>query len=111
MSYRTLALAALCSAALSACVVAPVGRPYGYAPGGEVVVADVAPPAPYVETLPPPPFAGAVWINGYWGWRGGRHVWVGGRYEHPRPGYVWSPHRWVQHDGSWHLEEGHWMRH
>jgi hypothetical protein len=111
MSYRTLALAALCSAALSACVVAPVGRPYGYAPGGEVVVADVAPPAPYVETLPPPPFAGAVWINGYWGWRGGRHVWVGGRYEHPRPGYTWSPHRWVQHDGRWHLEEGRWMRH
>jgi len=29
MSYRTLALAAACSAALSACVVAPVGRPYG----------------------------------------------------------------------------------
>ena len=75
MSYRTLAFAAACSAALSACVVAPIGRPYGaygpaYAPAGEVVV-DAAPPAPYYETLPPLPFAGAVWINGYWDWRGG----------------------------------------
>jgi hypothetical protein len=111
MSYRTFALAAVCSAALSACVVAPVGRPYGYAPTGEVVVADLAPPAPYVEAVPAPPFVGAVWINGYWGWRGGRHYWVPGRYEQGRPGYGWQPHRWVQHEGRWHLEEGRWMRH
>ena len=111
MSYRTLVLAAVCSAALSACVVAPVGRPYGgYAPTGEVMVTDVSPPAPYYETVPPPPFVGAVWIDGYWGWRGGRHVWIGGRYEQGRPGYGWQPHRWVQHDGRWHLEEGHWAR-
>jgi len=56
------------------------------------------------------PFAGALWINGYWGWQGGRHVWVGGRFEHPRPGYTWQPHRWVQHDNRWHLEGGRWMR-
>ena len=115
MSLRTLALAAACSAALSACVVAPVGRPYGaygpgYAPAGEVVVTDVAPPAPYYETVPAPPFVGAVWINGYWGWRGGRHAWVGGRWEQPRPGYAWQPHRWVRHDGRWHLEGGLWLR-
>ena len=115
MSYRTLALAVTCSAALSACVVAPVGRPYAaygpaYAPAGEVIVADVAPPAPYYETLPPPPFAGAVWLNGYWGWRGGRHVWVGGRYDHGRPGHEWQPHRWTQRDGRWHLHEGRWSR-
>ncbi|MEO5844349.1 MAG: hypothetical protein ABIQ33_05860 [Caldimonas sp.] len=119
MSYRTLALAAACSAALSACVVAPIGRPYGaygpaygpgYGPAGEVVVADVAPPAPYYEAAPAPPFAGALWIDGYWGWRGGRHAWVGGRYERARPGYAWQPHHWVQHDRRWHLREGHWAR-
>ena len=33
MSYRKLAIAALCCATLSACVVAPVGRPYGYGYG------------------------------------------------------------------------------
>ena len=118
MSYRTLALAAACSAALSACVVAPVGRPYGpygaygaaYGPAGEAIVTDVAPPAPYYETLPAPPFVGAVWINGYWDWHGGRHVWVGGHYDHGRPGYAWQPHRWTQRDGRWRLEQGHWAQ-
>ena len=78
----------------SADPTAPTGRPTRRP--AKSIVTDVAPPAPYYETLPAPPFAGAVWINGYWGWRGGRHVWVGGRYEHGRPGYAWQPHRWVQ---------------
>ena len=115
MSYRTLALAAACSAALSACVVAPVGRPHayqpGYAPAGEVIVTDVAPPAPYYETVPVAPYAGAVWINGYWGWRGGRHYWVPGRWDHPRPGYQWRSHAWVPHGpGRWQLQGGGWIR-
>jgi len=104
---KVIIVAALCAATLSACVIAPA-RPYGYAPEGGVVVADVAPPAPYVETVPLAPFLGAVWIGGYWGFRGGRHEWVPGRYEAPRPGYHWEPHRWVQHDGRWHLEGGAW---
>jgi hypothetical protein len=107
---KTTLAAALCAAALTACVVAPA-RPYAYGPGGgEVITADIAPPAPYVETIPVAPFVGAVWIGGYWGFRGGRHVWVPGRYEAPRPGYRWEPHRWVQHDGRWHLEGGAWRR-
>lgn len=114
MSIRKLAIAALCGASLSACVVAPVGHPYGYGygygAGGEVVVANVAPPAPYYEPIPPLPYAGAVWINGYWGWQGGHHAWVGGRYEPGRPGYAYEPHHWVQHDHHWQLEGGQWAR-
>ena len=110
LDLSRVALALACGAALSACVVAPVGRPYGYAPGAEVVIADIAPPAPYVEVVPAAPYAGAVWIYGYWGWRSGRHTWVGGRYEQARPGYFWQPHRWVARDGRWHLEGGAWMR-
>ena len=53
MSYRTLALAAACSAALSRLRRRPGRRPTGYgpayAPAGDVIVADVAPPAPYYE--------------------------------------------------------------
>lgn len=105
-----LALAVAGLSALSACVVTPVGRSYAYVPAGEVIIADVGPPAPYVEVVPVAPYAGAVWINGYWGWRGGRHYWVGGRYEQPRLGYGWAPHRWVQHDNRWHLEGGAWFR-
>jgi len=111
MPIRTLALAAVCSAALSACVVAPVARPYGYGPTGGVIVTDVAPPAPYYEPVPVAPYAGAVWIGGYWGWRGGRHAWVGGHYEPARPGHSWEPHRWHHRDGRWHFQEGHWRRH
>ena len=111
MSIPRLAACALFAAALSACVVAPAPRRAVYVePAGEVVITDRAPPAPHVEVVPAPPFVGAVWLNGYWGWRGGRHVWVGGRYEAPQPGYRWRPHRWVPYNGRWHLEGGGWAR-
>ena len=103
---------ALSALALSACVVAPYPRQGAYYAdaGGPVVVTDVAPPAPYVEVVPVMPFAGALWIGGYWGWSGGRHHWVSGRWEHPRAGYGWSPHRWEQRGGHWQLHPGGWVR-
>lgn len=119
----------LTASLLTACVVAPYpARRVVYsqpvpaypqaAPGygqpvpgdGDEAVVDVAPPAPYVEVVPTIPFAGALWIGGYWGWRGGRHAWVPGRWEHPRPGYGWRPHAWVQQGGHWHLRGGGWVR-
>jgi len=38
---------------------------------------------------------------------------VGGRWEAPRPGYRYVPHRWVQEGGGWRLHAGGWepMRH
>jgi hypothetical protein len=116
-------LALLCAGVtLAGCVVEPMGaRVYaggGYAPGGYVQgeayvpMADVeiAPPAPRVEVIGVAPFAGALWIGGYWGWQGGRHAWVGGRWEHPREGYRWEPHRWEAVNGRWHLREGGWRQ-
>jgi WXXGXW repeat (2 copies) len=122
------AIVVLCAASLSACVVAPYrghggyggdggGRGYGQPVpqvGGPYeqpgIVVDVAPPAPYVEVIPVLPFLGALWIAGYWGWRGGRHHWVPGRYERPRPGYGWNAHGWVNQGGRWHLHGGGWVR-
>jgi hypothetical protein len=121
----------LCVGSLSACVVAPYrgygdyggGRGYGQPipqvgqqpqPGGlyeqQGVIVDVAPPAPYVEVVPVLPFLGALWIAGFWGWHGGRHHWVPGRYERPRPGYSWNAHGWVQQGGRWHSRGGGWVR-
>ena len=109
---------------LSACVVAPYPRrvvytepvpaggpvpPVGYEQQPDVVV-DLAPPAPYVEVVPAIPFAGAIWVGGYWGWYGTRHQWVPGRWERPRAGYAWRPHAWVQIGGRWHLRGGGWVR-
>ena len=80
-SPRLLVVLPIAATLLSACVVAPyphravyaqpvpVGaRPVPYYDADEAVV-DIAPPAPYVEVVPAIPFAGAVWIGGYWGWR------------------------------------------
>jgi hypothetical protein len=118
----------IAAAMLSACVVEPYPRRVVYAqpvpvnpqpapayvaaPAGmeDEYVVDMAPPAPNVEVVPAIPFAGAIWIGGYWGWGGGRHYWVPGRYEHARPGYGWRPHAWVQQGGRWHLRAGGWER-
>jgi hypothetical protein len=111
---------------LSGCVVAP-GTPFYYYPNGTpayntgygyysygdpgaAVYAPVAPPASYVEVQPAIPFAGAIWIGGYWNWSGGRYSWVRGRYEHPRDGYRYEPRRWTQSSrGGWQMNGG-WRR-
>lgn len=116
MLQPRLLIVPLTAALLSACVVAPYPeRPVVYTQPvpayGDGVVTDVAPPAPYVEVVPAIPYAGAIWISGYWGWRAGRYQWEPGRWEHPRPGYAWRPHAWVRQDGRWHLHGGAWVRH
>ncbi len=116
MPQPRLLIVSLSAVLLSACVVAPYPYRGGYAGpayGGSSessVMVDVAPPAPYVEVVPAMPYAGAVWIGGYWGWNGGRHQWAPGRWERPRPGYRWQPHAWVQQGGRWHQQGGGWTR-
>ena len=111
-----LGAAALLALGLAGCVVAPphyagpvVAEPAVYP--AQPVYAPMAPPAVYAEAPPPLPYPGAIWISGYWNWYGGRHVWVPGRYERPRPGYTWHPHRWEPGPrGGWELRGGGWVR-
>ena len=98
-------LAAALGAALAGCVVAPA-QPV-YADGGPVMV---APPPPQGEIVGVAPYPGAVWIGGYWGWGGGRHTWVPGRWTAPRPGYGYVPHSWSRSGGSWRQQPGYWRR-
>lgn len=108
----TLSAAALLTLGIAGCVVAPPG-PVAYDGGyaTTAVYAPVAPPAPYYEVQPAAPFPGAIWINGYWNWSGGRHVWTPGRYERPRPGYHYREPRWSQGPrGGWQLHGGGWIR-
>jgi hypothetical protein len=75
------------------------------------VVVRVAPPAPIVETVPPPPpeHADWVWHGGYHRWDGTGYVWVPGRFEEPpRRGAVWVPGHWDHRGGGWVWREGHW---
>lgn len=101
--------------ALTACVVAPypAARYQTYAPdavyGGDDTVINVAPPAPYTEVIPVAPYLDAVWIGGYWGWYGGRHVWMHGHYEHGRPGFVYHQAGWNRDGGGrYHFHRGGW---
>ena len=113
MLPHRLLIVSLSAVLLSACVVAPYPRRVVYdqpVPADSGVIVDVPPPAPYVEVVPAIPFPGAIWIGGYWGWRGGHHEWEPGRWERPRPGYRWRPHAWVQQGGHWRLHGGGWMR-
>jgi hypothetical protein len=49
------------------------------------------PPRPRFEVvLGPAPGPGYAWVPGYWDWQD-RWVWVGGRWDAARPGYVWTP--------------------
>jgi hypothetical protein len=69
----------------------------------------IPPPALRVEVRPMAPSPNHLWIDGYWAWRGGRHVWLGGHYAlPPGPGYVWEPARWVNENGQWTFFDGHW---
>jgi hypothetical protein len=91
----------------------PMSPGYVYDPGPvpaqEEVVAE-EPPPPIVEVRPAMPFAGAVWIGGYWHWNGYRHAWVGGHWSAARPGWSWEPHRWEHTPRGWVHVRGHWRR-
>jgi hypothetical protein len=111
------ASAAVGALLLSGCVVAPApyygdgsaGYPaagYGDGYGDAAVYAPTAPPAPYAEVQPAIPFAGAIWIGGFWNWSGDRYSWVPGRYERPRAGYQWEQRRWTQGSRGWQLQGG-----
>jgi hypothetical protein len=91
----------------------PTQPTYVYEPGpapAQEVVVDQAPPPQVVEARPAAPFAGAVWIPGYWYWNGARHVWVGGHWSAPRNGWVWQRAEWVRGPaGRWHYHPGRWI--
>ncbi len=76
---------------------------------GVLIDVDIAPPAPQVEVVPGPR-VGFVWAPGFWEYRDGRHVWVGGHWMGERRGYHWIPDRWDQVGGRWHHARGHWER-
>lgn len=96
--------------ALGGCVVYPAGPYYGDPYYGSTVVAPYAPPPLIAETYGPAPVVGDIWIGGYWGWSGGRHVWTPGRWEHPRAGYRWAPRTWERRGNGWYQHGGRWER-
>ena len=102
-------------ASLGACVVA-YERPYHEAmmvegaPPADGVVVTQAPPPAQVEVVTVAPAPGLVWVGGYWGWTGGRYVWVSGGWHHPpRAGAVWVGGSWARRPSGGHVwVQGRW---
>lgn len=66
------------------------------------------PPPQVVYEVTPAPQPGFVWVNGFWGWQGMRHVWYPGHWVNERPGQIWIGHQWIHRGAGWHFESGHW---
>jgi hypothetical protein len=103
-------LLVVAGASFSACVVAyepPYHHEVRYVEGAPEIVADQAPPPVQEEVVTVAPAPELVWVGGYWGWYGGRYVWVsGGWHRPPRPGAVWVGGSWTPRPGGGHV----WVR-
>lgn len=78
---------------------------------GIAYYAPVPPPPLRVEPIIVSPGPGNVWINGYWGYEGGRHVWHAGHYERPpHPGAHYVAPRWERKGNRYAFREGHWNK-
>jgi hypothetical protein len=74
-----------------------------------VVIAPSAPPAPRVETIPPPPAAVDTWVPGHWAWTGTEWSWVPGQYiARPASQATWVPGHWEQQGSEYVWVAGHW---
>jgi len=99
MKGRFLALAFIAGSVLAGCA----GQ-YGYSYVG------YGPPAPQAYgAFGVAPGPGFVWIDGYHVYRGGRYVWVPGRWVRPpRGGAGWVRPEWRHEAHGWRFHEGHW---
>jgi hypothetical protein len=97
----------LVSALLAAGMIGAVAIPLPSV-AAEVYVT-IAPPVLRYEAVPEQR-AGYIWAPGYWNYENNNHVWVEGTSVQGREGYVYQPHRWVEHEGRWNQEQGHWNR-
>ena len=77
--------------------------------GGYAYYASTPPPPLRVEARLASPGPGFVWIDGYWGFRGGGYAWVPGVWVRPpRPRAVWVPARWEPRSNRYYYREGRW---
>ncbi len=97
-----LVLVTLLAGAASACVVRGSARVAPVA----VIEVEEEPPPPRQERYEARP--GFVYIQGRWAHRGGRYVWVDGRYERERRGRGFVQGHWERRGRRHVWIEGHW---
>jgi hypothetical protein len=75
----------------------------------ETVYVSEAPPAPPVEVIPVAPDHFHVWIAGHYEWTHHGYVWRVGHWERPpRHGLHWAPARWEFRGGRYVYIQGRW---
>jgi hypothetical protein len=68
------------------------------------------PPAPLIETRPPPPAPNYVWAGGYWSWNNANWLWAPGYWASPMYGYNYVPGSWYWANNYWWYGPGGWAR-
>jgi len=66
-------------------------------------------PVEPVYERPVAPYAGAIWIDGDWVWRGGTYVYVRGHWDRDRPGRRWMRGSWERTNRGYRWRRGHWQ--
>ena len=54
------------------------------------------------------PYEGAIWIDGEWGYRGGRYEYTRGHWDHPRPNRTYVRGSWEHNARGYTWHRGHW---
>lgn len=74
---------------------------------GEYYVADQ--PADVYYEPGPPPYSGAIWIDGDWVYSGGRYVHNRGYWTRARENRVWVKGTWEHNNRGYRWRRGHWQ--
>ncbi len=75
---------------------------------GSYYVTDQPGEPAYARSLAPG--SGYVWIDGEWGWSGGRYVYTHGYWNRPRAGYNWHRGYWNHGSRGYSWHRGGWGR-
>ena len=105
MKNAIFGLAALACSALPLTANAAPAEPVGVQEEA-VVLVEVAPPSPRVETFVYRP--GFLWARGYYVWSGVRWVWISGHYESIVYGRTWIHAHYLVRGRGYVLVRGHW---
>ena len=115
------AIAALLCAALTGCVVTPVGyrppppppapAPAPVAYNNDAQVTEAPPPLPAYDQ-PPCPQVGYIWTPGYWRFGPAGYFWVPGTWvAPPAVGLLWTPGYWALAGAVFVFHAGYWGPH
>ena len=77
----------------------------------QVVVVNAPPPPPVREVILEcqRPSSAYLWVDGYWAWYRGRHVWMAGHWERPpHSNLVWVQPRWERRGHDYLFVQGFW---